>query len=87
MGHTYSHILYHIIFHTKNDQAFLQKEIRPRINQYITGIIKERKAQVIRINGIEDHVHILLECKPDVAPAYLVRESKHFHRMDPSRVS
>ena len=40
---------------------------------YFHGVIKKRQCRTIRIGGIEDHVHILVDLHPSVALADLVK--------------
>ncbi len=73
---TYTQILYHIIFATKNRKPALRKERRDDLYKYIWGIIEKRKGHLYRIGGIEDHVHILCSLHPAIALADLVKETK-----------
>jgi REP element-mobilizing transposase RayT len=43
---------------------------------YITGIIKNKNSHLYRINGTENHLHILTDLHPSVALADFVREIK-----------
>jgi REP element-mobilizing transposase RayT len=50
-----------------------------RVNElyaYITGIIKNKNSHLDRINGIENHVHILTDMHPSIASADFVRDIK-----------
>lgn len=60
MPHSFTHILIHYIFSTKNREKFLAEDVRPRIFSYIGGIAKQNDIQPQIIGGIEDHVHMLL---------------------------
>jgi REP element-mobilizing transposase RayT len=73
---TYTQILYHIVFATKNRKPVLAKEHRNRIFKYIWGIIQTRNCYLYRIGGIEDHIHVLCALHPSVALADLVKEIK-----------
>jgi REP element-mobilizing transposase RayT len=73
---TYTQILYHIVFATKNRKPALQKEHRDDLYKYIWGIIEKRNSHLYRIGGIEDHVHILCSLHPSIALADLIKEIK-----------
>ena len=73
---TYTQILYHIVFATKNRQLVLLKERGDDMYKYIWGVIQKRDSHLYRIGGIEDHVHILCSLHPSVALADLVKEIK-----------
>lgn len=73
---TYTQILYHIVFATKNREPVLRKDRREDLYKYIWGIVQKRNGHLDRIGGIEDHVHILCSLHPSVALADLVKEIK-----------
>jgi putative transposase len=76
MGHTFTNHLYHIVFSTKERCLFIGPEIRERLFQYICGIVRKKGGIVFRINGMEEHVHLLVKIKPDVAVAKFVGDIK-----------
>jgi putative transposase len=73
---TYTQILYHIVFATKNRQRALDKSRRDDLFRYIWGIVKNQNCHLYRINGVEDHVHILSSLHPTVALADLIKDIK-----------
>ncbi len=73
---TYTQILYQIVFSTKNRELTLVKEGRETLFRYIWGILKNEKCHLYRINGIEDHIHILTSLHPTVALSNLVKQLK-----------
>lgn len=73
---TYTQILYQIVFSTKRRERTLQKEGRQELFKYIWGILKNKKCHLYRINGVEDHIHIVTHLHPTVALASLVKDIK-----------
>jgi putative transposase len=73
---TYTQILYQIVFSTKYRKPTLIKESRSELFKYIWGILKNKKCHLYRINGVEDHIHIVTHVHPMVAPALLVKDIK-----------
>ena len=59
MAHTFTHLLTHIVFSTKDRAPVLDAELKPRLFAYMGGIIRELGGHVMLINGPTDHVHIL----------------------------
>jgi putative transposase len=59
MTHSYSNLLIHTIFATKDRRPLLDVEIRPELFAYMGGIIKKLGGKPILINGPRDHVHAL----------------------------
>lgn len=56
---THTAISYHIVFSTKDRTPALTKDRREDLFRYISGIIRNRQSHLYRINGVEDHLHIL----------------------------
>ncbi len=81
---TYTRILFQIVFSTKNRSRCLIKKGRKELYKYISGILKNKNCQLVRINGVEDHIHILSELHPTVSLSSLVKDIKlgsaHFIR-------
>src|SRR3974377_165586 len=73
---TYTAISYHIVFSTKDRTPALKRDRREDLFRYIWGIIKNRRSHLYRINGAEDHLHILTSLHPTVSLADFVREVK-----------
>ena len=73
---TYTQILYHIVFSTKEREASLTADRREDLFRYIWGIVKNKHSHLYRINGTGDHVHLLTSLHPTVCLADFVREIK-----------
>jgi putative transposase len=67
MANTYTQINIHAVFAVKGRQNVLNKEIRYRVFEYISGIIKGLELFPLAVNGFTDHVHVLFELKPDIS--------------------
>ena len=59
MPHSLTFLKNHIIFSTKYRVEWITSDKAPRLYAYIADVAKSKKAQVIEIGGIEDHVHVL----------------------------
>ena len=75
MGDTYSNILFHIIFSTKRRRPLVTLEIKPRLYDYLGGIVKSHGGVLYEIGGMEDHMHLLLRWNTE-AVKDLTREMK-----------
>lgn len=73
---TYTQILYHIVFGTKYRSCCLQKGQRTVLFKYIWGILNNNKCHVYRINGVEDHLHLLTHIHPTVSLSSLIKDVK-----------
>ena len=76
MGHTFSHILCHVIFSTKGRINYLYKDLRPNLYSYLCGIAQHEGCQIVNIGGVDDHVHILIRIKPALSISDVVRKLK-----------
>jgi len=47
-----------------------------RLFNYIWGVIKNKKSHLYRINGIEDHIHILTHLHPTIALSDFIKDIK-----------
>ncbi len=73
---TYTQILYQIVFGTKNREHTLTGPNRQELFKYISGILKNDNCHLYRINGVEDHLHIVTHLHPSVALAPLIKDIK-----------
>ena len=76
MPRTYTSLLTHIIFSTKERKPQISAELRPKLHAYLWGIAKRSGASPIAVNGTSDHVHLLFGARPDTCIADLVRTLK-----------
>jgi len=44
--------------------SLIRPEFKEDLYQYITGIVRNKGQKLISINGMTDHVHILIGLKP-----------------------
>ncbi|MGZ8845144.1 MAG: IS200/IS605 family transposase [Pyrinomonadaceae bacterium] len=76
MANTFSQIYIQTVFAVENRQSLITPDFREDLYKYITGIVRNHGQKLIAINGMSDHVHILIGLKPSMALADLVREVK-----------
>lgn len=73
---THTQIIYHIVFGTKFRLPVLDQTNRKLLFKYFWGVLKNKKCHVYRINGVEDHIHILTHIHPTVALSYIIKDLK-----------
>lgn len=76
MAHTYTNLLIHALFSTKDRQPMLDAELRTRLYPYMAGIISNLKAQPVIISGPKDHVHLLFVLPATLPLADLMEKVK-----------
>ena len=76
MPQSLSSILIHLIFSTKNREAFITEEIEKELHPYMATIFKGLKSPSLTIGGTTDHVHVLFSLSRVIKIADLVEEVK-----------
>lgn len=70
--------IHHIVFATKRREMTIPEEHKRELYAYIFGILQNRKCFLLRMNGIGNHIHLLVDVHPTVALADLVKEIKQW---------
>ena len=73
MSGTYTNLLYHIVFSTKQRIPLITDSIREELYRYIGGIIRGEGGILLEIGGTADHVHLLAKLKPAAAVSDILR--------------
>jgi REP element-mobilizing transposase RayT len=76
MANTYSQIYIQTVFAVDGGLSLIRPEFKEELYKYITGIVRNSKQKLLAINGMSDHVHILIGLKPSLALADLVQDIK-----------
>jgi REP element-mobilizing transposase RayT len=76
MANTYTQLYFHVVFAVKGRYNLISKSWQPELYKYITGIIKNQNQKLMIINGMPDHIHILIGTKPNCNLSILVKDIK-----------
>jgi len=76
VANTFAQIYIQTVFAVENRQSLITIDFKEDLHKYITGIVRNHGQKLIAINGMPDHLHILIGLKPAMALADLVREIK-----------
>ena len=76
MAHTFTNLLTHVIFGTKDRTSSIDAELKPQLFAYMGGIVREYDSTALMVNGTADHVHLLLRLPPSVSIAEAMRVLK-----------
>ena len=76
MSSTYLGLYYHVIFSTKNREAFIKPEWRLQLHGYLIGTVVGLGGRSIAVGGTADHVHLLVELKATHRLADFMRDLK-----------
>lgn len=76
MANTYSQMYVQVVIVVKFREALIQKTWKDELYKYITGIVTNKGQKMLRINGVENHIHMLLNIQPNIALSDLMRDVK-----------
>jgi putative transposase len=77
MPQSLAQIYLHIVFSTKDRHPLLiDNSIRNEVHAFLGGECNKLECPVIRVGGVEDHVHVLCRLGRTLSPAALVKELK-----------
>ena len=74
MANTFSQIYIQTVFAVSGRISLIKPWFKEDLYKYISGIVRNQGQKLISINGMPDHVHILIGLKPSMALADLVRD-------------
>ena len=77
MPGTFSQIYIQIIFAVKSRQNLIHSAFEEKLYQYIAGIVSGKGQKSLAVNGMPDHIHVLVGLKPSMGIADLVRDIKN----------
>jgi len=76
MSDSYTNLLYHIVFSTKDRRPLITPDYEVRLYDYIGGTVRKLGGISLELNGTADHVHLLTKLRPDRAVSDVLRELK-----------
>ncbi len=76
MAQTWTKLLYHVVFSTKDRRGLIAPAFQPKLHAYMGGIIKRLKGTPLMIGGVTDHVHVFTSIPPSTAVSDFMRELK-----------
>ncbi len=76
MSDSYTNLLYHIVFSTKDRRPLITPEYEARLHDYIGGTIRSFGGICLELNGTQDHIHLLAKLRPDRAVSDVLRDLK-----------
>jgi REP element-mobilizing transposase RayT len=90
VSHSFTNLLYHLVFSTKDRQPWLDQERQPRLFACLGTLTREEGGITLAVGGVADHVHLLVKLKQDRALSDILRvlkakSSRWFHMSFPDR--
>ena len=76
MANTYTQLYFHVVFAVKGRDNAISPNWKEDLYKYISGIISNHNQKLMIINGMPDHLHLLIGTKPNCNLSDLVRDIK-----------
>ena len=76
MPGTFSQIYIQVVFAVKGRNSLIAASWEDELYKYITGIIQNKGQKMLAINGMPNHIHLLIGIKPSCCLSDLIREVK-----------
>ncbi len=78
MANTFTQIYLQLVFAVQERISLIRSEWKDELYKYITGIVQNNKHKLIAINGMPDHIHILIGYKPHQLIPDLLKDMKGY---------
>jgi len=73
---SYTNLLYHIVYGTKERAPLINAGIKDDLHKYLGGIVRGLGCVPIEINGMPDHVHLLVRIRPSISVSEFLSKLK-----------
>jgi REP element-mobilizing transposase RayT len=70
---TFTNLLYHVVFSTKDRQPLIHASLRAELDKYIGGILRNHGGILLEVGGMPDHTHLVAKLPADRSVAEMVR--------------
>lgn len=77
MAGTFSQLYIQYVFAVKGRESLIRPEFESEVYQYIAGIIKGKEQKPLAVNGMADHIHVLVGLKLVMRISDLIRDIKN----------
>lgn len=76
MPNSFTYLLYHVVFSTRDRREDLTAGLREALHPYIGGIVRGEHGKLLAIGGTANHVHLLATFSPSVCVSEMMRRIK-----------
>lgn len=76
MANTYTQLYVHYVFAVQNRLCLINNKWQDNLYRYMSGIIDQQGHKLYVINGMNDHIHLLISMTPKQAPSDLIYHLK-----------
>ena len=76
MANTYTQVYIQFVFAVKHREALIHPAWKTELYKYITGIVKNNRHLLVAINGMPDHLHLLIAFKNEQSISSFMQDVK-----------
>ena len=76
MPSAYTQNFYHAVFSTKHRANLITSDLEQRLYPFIGGIVRDLRCTLLAINGMPDHVHLLIRYRADLSHSDMLQQIK-----------
>ncbi len=76
MPSTFTQNFYHTVFSTKHRANLITPALEARLYPFLGGIVRDLRCTLLAVNGMPDHVHLLIRYRPDLSHSELLQQIK-----------
>lgn len=67
---------YHTVFSTKQRAMLISPDLEERLYPFMGGILRDLRCTLLSINGMPDHVHLLIRYRADLSHSDMLQQIK-----------
>ena len=67
MSNTYTQLIIQLVFAVKGRKSFISETWEEELYKYITAVVQNDRHKMLAINGMPDHIHILVKIPPKMS--------------------
>lgn len=76
MPSAYTQNFYHTVFSTKHRAMLILPDLEERLYPFMGGILRDLRCTLLVINGMPDHVHLLIRYRADLSHSEMLQQIK-----------
>ncbi len=76
MPNTYTQIHIQVVFAVQNRDCIISTQWKDELYKYMTGIVQKNNHKLLGINGMPDHIHMLIGLRPTQSVSDLMQDIK-----------
>ncbi len=76
MPSAYTQNFYHTVFSTRQRAGLITPELETRLYPLIGGIVRDLRCTLLAVNGMPDHVHLLIRYRADLSHSDMLQQIK-----------